>query len=427
MRTSLVLALLLVATACKKVPSKLDDNPGAPPPAGGSGSSTSTSTSTTADNSIADIDSKDILARSDTSPSVYVKHVLIGWKEIAHDPRAQQRTNAQAAQLAKDVLAKLQANPGQIDDLAKQYSEDPGSAASGEPYHVTPDAGLVPEFKNLALRLKDNEAGIVRTRFGYHVMLRVAPPKPDPLESTAILARTPEAGPVFIQYMIVGWAGTGQPMPGVTRSKADADKIAKDVVDQANAGGDFDKLMADHSDIPNPDKKKEPAMEIEASARLPDELKDLPLRLKVNEVGMVKSEVGWLIIKRVAPPPPDPLESSDILARKPVADKVKVKHILLGWSELHPPGDAAGEKRTRADLEKLVKDTVAKLKKGDKIEPLMASLSADKGSATSGKSYDVTADAQLVPSFKNLSLRLNLHEVGVVKSEYGIHIIQRVE
>ena len=36
-------------------------------------------------------------------------------------------------------------------------------------------------------------------------------------------------------------------------------------------------------------------------------------------------------------------------------------------------------------------------------------------------------DAGLVEPFKRLSLRLELNEVGVVKTDFGIHIIQRTE
>ena len=54
-------------------------------------------------------------------------------------------------------------------------SEDPGSL-TGEPYTVDKDAPFVPEFKNLAMRLRIKEVGIVRTQFGYHVIERVAPP-----------------------------------------------------------------------------------------------------------------------------------------------------------------------------------------------------------------------------------------------------------
>jgi parvulin-like peptidyl-prolyl isomerase len=55
----------------------------------------------------------------------------------------------------------------------KELSEDPGSAASGESYDVTPTAGLVPPFKNLSLRLNKNEVGIVKTQFGIHIIQRV--------------------------------------------------------------------------------------------------------------------------------------------------------------------------------------------------------------------------------------------------------------
>ena len=158
-----------------------------------------------------------------------------------------------------------------------------------------------------------------------------------------------------------------------------------------------------------------------------EQFKKLALRLKLGEAGMVKSPLGWHIVKRVPPPPPDPLESSAILKREPVTATAKVKHILLGWKDVHPPDDEKAAKRDRATLEKLVKDTVAKLTKGAKIEPLMSELSEDPGSAKTGTSYDVTPTAGLVAPFKNLSLRLKVGEVGVVKTDFGIHIIQRTE
>ena len=154
------------------------------------------------------------------------------------------------------------------------------------------------------------------------------------------------------------------------------------------------------------------------------------MRLKMGEVGLARTSFGWHVMKRVPPPPPPPpdaLDSVDILKRPVATDKAKVKHILLGWKEVHGKSAPRGEGRDRATLEKLVKDTVAKLQKGDKIEPIMAELSEDPGSAKDGKSYDVSPTAQLVAPFKNLSLRLKVGEVGVVKSDFGIHIIQRVE
>ena len=53
--------------------------------------------------------------------------------------------------------------------------------------------------------------------------------------------------------------------------------------------------------------------------------------------------------------------------------------------------------------------------------------SEDPGSATTGESYDVSPDAQLVIEFRQLGLRLEVGEVGVVESDYGLHIIKRIE
>jgi hypothetical protein len=102
-----------------------------------------------------DLDSKDILGRTEKSVEVDVKHVLIGWSELAEaygghiDPRAAKRSQADAAKLATEILGKLQKDPQQIDALVKQHSEDPGSLR-GDPYTVREDAPFVPEFKNLA-------------------------------------------------------------------------------------------------------------------------------------------------------------------------------------------------------------------------------------------------------------------------------------
>jgi parvulin-like peptidyl-prolyl isomerase len=417
------LMILLTGAACQQGKSKLDD---LPPPKTVTGSAASAAGSGGSGQVAEDLDTKDILARTETSPSVYVKHVLIGWKEVARDPRAKERTNAQAAALAREVYGKLRENPDQIDALVKQYSEDPGSL-HGEPYNVEAATQFVPEFKNLSLRLKEKEVGIVKTSLGYHVIERVPAPPPDPAESAAILARPADPGPSFVLRLIVGWKDAPQPVPGVTRTKAEADKLATEIVTKANAGEDFAKLVQASSDEPRAKDKPAQAIEITSDIQIPIKgIKELALRLKVNEAGMVKAPFGWFVLKRVAPPPPDALESADILKRDPVTQKAKVKHILLGWTEVHAE-DERGKKRSRADLEKLVKDTVGKLQKGAKIEPLMTSLSEDPGSAKSGESYDVTPDAQLVPPFKNLSLRLKVGEVGVVKTDYGIHIIQRVE
>jgi parvulin-like peptidyl-prolyl isomerase len=273
----------------------------------------------------------------------------------------------------------------------------------------------------------------VKTQFGYHVIERVPPPPLDPLEPAAILARQAEPGSVRVQHVLIGWkdvpAASQRPVDprAATRTKADADKVASTVLAKVSAGGDMAALMKEFSEDPG---TKDTGKDYEINENTPfvEPFKKLSLRLKIGEAGMIRSPFGWHVIKRMAPPPPDALESADILARQPVTKIAKVKHILLSDSTSgRPDGDARGKKRTRAELEALIKKTVAALNAKGKIEPLMAELSEDPGSSKSGTSYDVTPEASLVEPFKALGLRLNVGETGVVKTDFGFHIIQRTE
>jgi peptidyl-prolyl cis-trans isomerase D len=118
--------------------------------------------------------------------------------------------------------------------------------------------------------------------------------------------------------------------------------------------------------------------------------------------------------------------SADILSREPVANNAQVKHILIGWQGMDGSDDRA-KKRTKVDAETLVKSLMTQIGAGADFVMLMKQHSEDPGSASSARAYPVSPDAQLVIEFKQLSLRLNVNEVGVVQSDFGFHIIKRVE
>ena len=122
----------------------------------------------------------------------------------------------------------------------------------------------------------------------------------------------------------------------------------------------------------------------------------------------------------------DGTQSYDILCREPVANHVKVKHILIGWKDLATP-ERPQPNRTYAEAQALARELLQKLRGGAAIEPLMAQYSEDQGSAANGMAFDVTPSAALVGEFKSLSLRLNVGEAGIVKSAFGLHVIQRVQ
>lgn len=130
-------------------------------------------------------------------------------------------------------------------------------------------------------------------------------------------------------------------------------------------------------------------------------------------------------------PPPSPVVSQDILQREPVANTAVVKHILISWKDL---GEAFGgrqdpraQQRTKADAEQQIKDLLQQIASGAEFDTLMKTHSEDLGSAVSARPFTVTPDAQLVIEFRQLALRLHVNEHGVVQSDYGFHIIKRIQ
>jgi hypothetical protein len=125
------------------------------------------------------------------------------------------------------------------------------------------------------------------------------------------------------------------------------------------------------------------------------------------------------------------IQSNDILARDAVTKKSRVKHILISWKDLSDNFqghlDPRAEKRTRAEADALAAKLLERVRAGEAIEPLMAEFSEDPGSNQSGEAYDVAPDAQLVFEFKRLGLRLKVGEVGLVLTQFGWHIMKRVE
>ena len=128
-------------------------------------------------------------------------------------------------------------------------------------------------------------------------------------------------------------------------------------------------------------------------------------------------------------PGPD-IQSNDILSRDAQANRTQVKHILIGWRDLERSGgqiDARARTRTRQQADQLAQSLLERVRKGEPIEPLMSEFSEDGGSAEDGDSYEVTPDAKLVFEFKRLGLRLKPGEAGLVMSQFGWHIMKRVE
>ncbi len=73
---------------------------------------------------------------------------------------------------AKELFEKAQKDPKSFAKLAKENSEDPGSAANGGDLGFFAKGDMVPEFSSAAFSAKPNTVvGPVQSQFGYHIIM----------------------------------------------------------------------------------------------------------------------------------------------------------------------------------------------------------------------------------------------------------------
>jgi parvulin-like peptidyl-prolyl isomerase len=71
---------------------------------------------------------------------------------------------------AEEVKEELEGG-GDFEELAREYSQDPGSAEQGGDLGCNPEGGFVPEFDEAAFEAEEGEiVGPVETDFGFHVL-----------------------------------------------------------------------------------------------------------------------------------------------------------------------------------------------------------------------------------------------------------------
>ena len=88
---------------------------------------------------------------------------------------------------AQDVKDQLE-NGGDFEQLAREYSQDPGSRERGGDLGCQPEGGFVPEFNDAAFKAEEGDiVGPVQTDFGYHIIevTDIQPQEETPLEEAA--------------------------------------------------------------------------------------------------------------------------------------------------------------------------------------------------------------------------------------------------
>ncbi len=101
---------------------------------------------------------------------VNVRHILIKTPLPGPDGTVDQKAVDAARAKAEDVLKQVKAG-GNFADLAKKYSDDPGSAKNGGSLGFIGKGRTVPEFEKAAFSLpKGGTSDLVQSSYGFHII-----------------------------------------------------------------------------------------------------------------------------------------------------------------------------------------------------------------------------------------------------------------
>ena len=151
-------------------------------------------------------------------------HILIALPKQATDAEKQA-----AKSKAEQVLQQVKLAPEKFADLAKQYSQDPGSAASGGDLGMFGRGAMVKPFEESVFSLKTGQVSeIVQSDFGFHIikLLGIKAGKTQPLaEVRALIAQRIKA-----QHASDKFAELAEKFSNIVYEQSDSLKPAAELV-----------------------------------------------------------------------------------------------------------------------------------------------------------------------------------------------------
>ncbi len=111
-----------------------------------------------------------------------------------------------------------------------------------------------------------------------------------------------------------------------------------------------------------------------------------------------------------------------LIAVKQMPDSVKARHILIPYlGTTNDPSITQTEEQAKKMADSLL---VIVKKDNSKFADLAKTLSSDKGSGAKGGDLDWFTYERMVPEFRDFSFENKTGEIGIVKSQFGFHIIE---
>ena len=306
------------------------------------------------------------------------------------------KTDAEVAEIkkqAEDVDAQAKKKGANFEDLAKKYSEDPGSKAKGGDLGWIVQGQTVPEFEKAALSLpKGDVSDLIKTQYGFHIIkiLDKETAHTKPFEEVKDSIR----GPLQLQKVDQQAASVADKMSSQIRQ---SNKVTLDELAQQ-----YHLSVAET----RPVAANDPVLELGNS----QDIKDQIVRLRSGELSTpIRTDRGYVVLslKQVIPAHPGTLEE---VREKVIADIKQQKSTQLA--------------RAKAD------DLVKRVKAGEKfdtaakaigLDPKMSDLFARNGSLPG-----VGSGKLLAPVFQ-----LKQGEVGspmeIASSWFAYQVAEKVE
>ncbi len=165
---------------------------------------------------------------------VHAAHILVSYQGANMAKATLTRTKEEARKRADEIRTMALADGADFAALAKQYSDGP-SGPKGGSLGVFGRGAMVPAFETTAFALPiDGVSGLVETKFGFHVIKRLALP-----------------AEAVTQHIMVQWKGAKRALGTVTRSKDEARQRAQQAQAEAAApGADWFAMVAKYTDDP---------------------------------------------------------------------------------------------------------------------------------------------------------------------------------
>jgi hypothetical protein len=237
-----------------------------------------------------------------------------------------------------------------------------------------------------------------------------APPPEKQPEPAAPKFPPGEADEACAKILVVAWQGAEGAEPTVTRDKAAAQARAGELQKKLASGTAFAELAAE-TDEPKT-RLKGGAMGTYGRDNWPEKyapLKDLVFALGIGETSAVVEHPHGLVI-----------------AQRCKLEKVHTRHILVRYKGAK--NAEAKIKRSKADALALAGEVHAEASAAGADFEALARKRSEDGSAERGGDLGPVGRGMFAPPYEAAAFALKAGEVSaVVESDFGFHVIQRVE